>query len=154
MSKGNIAGAGYVYRALCHRIRHGHRHRPLEEEARHRHPTGRLTGFSRERLEDEPDSQGFARRHPALGVMVKLLGGARYWIDASGTAPRARGLLAPLLAWSLYASCSPAVGPAAIWYTASTWMKQPPFALMGSPMEANFASTISFWTANSSPSLT
>ena len=36
----------------------------------------------------------------------------------------------------------------------TTWMKQPPLALMGRPIEANFASTISFCAANSSPSFT
>ena len=40
MSKGNIAGASHVHRALCHRARHGYCHRPSEEEARHRHLSG------------------------------------------------------------------------------------------------------------------
>lgn len=44
----------------------------------------------------------------------------------------------------LYASCSPACGPAATWYTASTCTKMPPFAFTGMPIWANRASTHSF----------
>ena len=40
-----------------------------------------------------------------------------------------------------YAICSPACGPAADEYTASTFTMQPPFALMGMPIFSNAAFT-------------
>lgn len=75
MSKGNIAGAatfivlyaiGFGMAIAINRLKKKHDIVTYRE----------IDRFLKGELEDEPDSQGFARRHPALGVMVKLLGGA------------------------------------------------------------------------------
>ena len=75
MSKGNIAGAatfivlyaiGFGMAIAIDRLKKKHDIVTYRE----------IDRFLKGELEDEPDSQGFARRHPALGMMVKLLGGA------------------------------------------------------------------------------
>ena len=75
MSKGNIAGAatfivlyaiGFGMAIVIDRLKKKHDIVTYRE----------IDRFLKGELDGEPDSQGFARRHPALGVMVKLLGGA------------------------------------------------------------------------------
>ena len=75
MSKGNIAGAatfivlyaiGFGMAIAIDRLKKKHDIVTYRE----------IDRFLKGELEDEPDSQGVARRHPALGMMVKLLGGA------------------------------------------------------------------------------
>ena len=75
MSKGNIAGAitfvvlyavGFGMAIAIDRLKKKHDIVTYRE----------IDRFLKGELDGEPDSQGFARRHPALGVMVKLLGGA------------------------------------------------------------------------------
>lgn len=75
MSKGNIAGAatfivlyaiGFGMAIAIDRLKKKHDIVTYRE----------IDRFLKGELDGEPDSQGFARRHPALGVMVRLLGGA------------------------------------------------------------------------------
>lgn len=72
MSKGNIAGAatfivlyaiGFGMAIAIDRLKKKHDIVTYRE----------IDRFLKGELDGEPDSQGFARRHPALGVMVKLL---------------------------------------------------------------------------------
>lgn len=72
MSKGNIAGAGTFI--VLYAIGFGMAIAIDRLKKKHDIVTYReIDRFLKGELEDEPDSQGFARRHPALGVMVKLL---------------------------------------------------------------------------------
>lgn len=75
MSKGNIAGAatfivlyaiGFGMAIAIDRLKKKHDIVTYRE----------IDRFLKGELDGETDSQGLARRHPALGVMVKLLGGA------------------------------------------------------------------------------
>lgn len=75
MSKGNIAGAatfivlyaiGFGMAIAIDRLKKKHDIVTYRE----------IDRFLKGELDGESDSQGFARRYPALGVMVKLLGGA------------------------------------------------------------------------------
>lgn len=75
MSKGNIAGAatfivlyaiGFGMAIAIDRLKKKHDIVTYRE----------IDRFLKGELDGETDSQGLARRHPALGVMVRLLGGA------------------------------------------------------------------------------
>lgn len=75
MSKGNIAGAvtfvvlyaiGFGMAVAIDRLKRKHDIVTYRE----------IDRFLRGEIGEEPDSQGLSRKHPALGVVVKLLGGA------------------------------------------------------------------------------
>lgn len=75
MSKGNIAGAatfivlyaiGFGMAIAIDRLKKKHDIVTYRE----------IDRFLKGEVDGKPDSQGLSRRHPALGVMVKLLGGA------------------------------------------------------------------------------
>ena len=83
MSKGNIAGAatfivlyaiGFGMAIAIDRLKKKHDIVTYRE----------IDRFLKGELDGEPDSQGFARRHPALGVMVKLLVGAAIGLMLAG----------------------------------------------------------------------
>lgn len=83
MSKGNIAGAatfivlyaiGFGMAIAIDRLKKKHDIVTYRE----------IDRFLKGELDGAPDSQGFARRHPALGVMVKLLGGAAIGLMLAG----------------------------------------------------------------------
>lgn len=75
MSKGNIAG-GITF-VVLYAIGFGMAIAIDRLKKKHDIVTYReIDRFLKGELDGEPDSQGFTRRHPALGVMVKLLGGA------------------------------------------------------------------------------
>ncbi len=75
MSKGNIAGAATF--VVLYAIGFGMAIAIDRLKKKHDIVTYReIDRFLKGEFDGEPDSQGLARRHPALGVMVKLLGGA------------------------------------------------------------------------------
>ena len=75
MSKGNIAG-GITF-VVLYAIGFGMAIAIDRLKKKHDIVTYReIDRFLKGEVDEEPDSQGFTRRHPALGVMVKLLGGA------------------------------------------------------------------------------
>lgn len=75
MSKGNIAGAATF--VVLYAIGFGMAIAIDRLKKKHDIVTYReIDRFLKGEFDGEPDSQGFARRHPAPGVMVKLLGGA------------------------------------------------------------------------------
>lgn len=83
MSKGNIAGAatfivlyaiGFGMAIAIDRLKKKHDIVTYRE----------IDRFLKGELDGEPDSQGFARRHPALGVVVKLLVGAAIGLMLAG----------------------------------------------------------------------
>ena len=75
MSKGNIAGAATF--VVLYAIGFGMAIAIDRLKKKHDIVTYReIDRFLKGEFDGEHDSQGLARRHPALGVMVKLLGGA------------------------------------------------------------------------------
>ena len=83
MSKGNIAGAatfivlyaiGFGMAIAIDRLKKKHDIVTYRE----------IDRFLKGEVADEPDSQGLSRKHPALGVMVKLLGGATIGLMLAG----------------------------------------------------------------------
>lgn len=75
MSKGNIAGAitfivlyaiGFSMAIAIDRLKKKHDIVTYRE----------IDRFLKGEIGEEPDSQGLSRKHPALGVVVKLVGGA------------------------------------------------------------------------------
>lgn len=83
MSKGNIAGA--VTFIVLYAIGFGMAIGIDRLKKKHDIVTYReIDRFLKGEVVDEPDSQGLARRHPALDVMVKLLGGAAIGLLLAG----------------------------------------------------------------------
>ena len=83
MSKGNIAGAitfivlyaiGFGMGIAIDRLKKKHDIVTYRE----------IDRFLKGEVADEPDSQGLSRKHPALGVVVKLLGGAAIGLLLAG----------------------------------------------------------------------
>ncbi len=83
MSKGNIAGGitfivlyaiGFGMAIAIDRLKKKHDIVTYRE----------IDRFLKGEVNEEPDSQGFTRKHPALGVMVKLLGGAAIGLMLAG----------------------------------------------------------------------
>ena len=83
MSKGNIAGAATFI--VLYAIGFGMAIAIDRLKKRHDIVTYReIDRFLKGEVDGEPDSQGFARKHLALGVMVKLLGGAAVGLMLAG----------------------------------------------------------------------
>lgn len=83
MSKGNIAGVATFI--VLYAIGFGMAIAIDHLKKKHDIVTYReIDRFLKGELDGEPDSQGFARRHPVLGVMVKLLGGAAIGLMLAG----------------------------------------------------------------------
>ncbi len=83
MSKGNIAGAATF--VVLYAIGFGMAIAIDRLKKKHDIVTYReIDRFLKGELDGGPDSQGFARRHPAPGVMVKLLGGAAIGLLLAG----------------------------------------------------------------------
>lgn len=83
MSKGNIAGAaafvvlyaiGFAMAIAIDRLKKKHDIVTYRE----------IDRFLKGEVTNEPDAEGLARKHPALGVLVKLLGGAAIGLILAG----------------------------------------------------------------------
>lgn len=83
MSKGNIAGAATFI--VLYAIGFGMAIAIDRLKKRHGIVTYReIDRFLKGQLDGEPDLRGFARKHPVLGVMVKLLGGGAIGLMLAG----------------------------------------------------------------------
>lgn len=83
MSKGNIAGG--VTFIVLYAIGFGMAIAIDRLKKKHDIVTYReIDRFLKGEVADEPDSQGLSRKHPALGVVVKLLGGAAIGLLLAG----------------------------------------------------------------------